>query len=60
MRCDYPGCERGGVLIGAASAGKSSVPPIWVREPCPRCHGTGIIHCCDGEREQPPSEVKRE
>lgn len=26
-------------------------------EPCPDCYGFGIVHCCDGDREQPEPAV---
>jgi hypothetical protein len=27
--------------------------------PCPTCNGSGIAHCCEGDREQPEPEEMR-
>lgn len=47
MICDAPGCDKG--MVG----GTTSITGGYYRHPCERCGGTGIIHCCEGEREQP-------
>ena len=31
----------------------------WLTQmkPCPRCGGFGVVHCCEGDREQPSPAV---
>lgn len=57
MRCEA--CQG----TGRVKAPSYPVPPpdrdhsiglsIAPRFPCPTCGGSGIAHCCEGEREQP-------
>ncbi len=37
-----PECQKGMVMEAEGGA-----PAKWV--PCPRCQGSGIAYCCDGE-----------
>jgi hypothetical protein len=60
MKCDQ--CDGFGMLADAADRAPW---PVWAagtageRElhvspiPCPRCGGTGISHCCEGDRCHP-------
>ena len=57
MKCDQ--CEGFGMLADAADR----LPwPVWEARrpdqpaapiPCPRCGGTGVSHCCEGDRCHP-------
>ena len=50
MICDAPCCDKG------------MIPQTWSitqgrwRLPCWKCGGTGVIHCCEGERERPDAQ----
>ena len=58
MKCDQ--CDGFGMLADAADRPPW---PVWeAREqreslaapiPCPRCGGTGVSHCCEGDRCHP-------
>lgn len=45
MKCDR--CHGFGRI-----AVKLEPPAHWL-DPCPQCHGTGIVACCEGICEQP-------
>jgi hypothetical protein len=58
MKCDQ--CDGHGMLADTAdrppwpvwearTGGASAAPPV----PCPRCGGTGVSHCCEGDRCHP-------
>jgi hypothetical protein len=57
MKCDQ--CDGFGMLADAADRPPW---PVWearraderaVPIPCPRCGGTGVSHCCEGDRCHP-------
>jgi hypothetical protein len=50
MICDI--CGGDGVLP-IVNIDENTGPVLCGEEPCFECGGTGIIHCCEGLREQP-------
>ncbi len=48
MKCDK--CNKGRVLVWTEY-------PLFRLDPCPQCHGSGIIACCEGLCEQPESSA---
>lgn len=56
MRCEH--CHGSGhqILFGQFYRSDDGSWNTSFRAPCLECGGTGIIHCCDGLKEQPEPE----
>ncbi len=48
MKCDH--CHG----LGNITVYLTNNAPRYRLDPCPQCHGSGIVSCCDGICEQPP------
>jgi hypothetical protein len=48
MNC--PDCFGKGRWVGETEFGRGN--KLTEIGPCPTCHNTGIVHCCEGDRAQ--------
>ncbi len=65
MKCDH--CHGFGRLTvyltnGALGSGNitgnsTNSAPSYRLDPCPQCHGSGIVACCEGICEQPEASA---
>ena len=49
MKCDH--CH------GFGRIALQTEPPAYRLDPCPQCHGSGIVACCEGLCEQPSEDT---
>lgn len=59
MRCEYPGCRGSGMVADVGPENAHGWFLVRGLVPCPRCQGSGIQHCCEGDQRQPGEPAEK-
>jgi RecJ-like exonuclease len=47
--CHGEGFRRIGTIFGEIGSERRMTTVGWI-EPCPECHGSGVVSCCEGAK----------
>jgi DnaJ-class molecular chaperone len=59
MRCERCQGSDHVVIVRATETGEWMQTEL-IAQPCPECNGSGVAHCCEGERPQPEREKSKQ